>query len=89
MKTKVKITGQISGNFALLNKLPYYSGQKKDGMFNSFIITYDTKYAAQDALQHLCKRLREDSMEHKVKRHNSRIECVMYDASQAYLIDLE
>lgn len=66
MKTKVKIAGQISSNFALLKKLPYYSGQKKDGMFNSFIITYDTKSAAQDALKHLSKRLREDNMKHAV-----------------------
>lgn len=89
MKTKVKIAGQISSNFALLKKLPYYSGQKKDGMFNSFIITYDTKSAAQDALKHLSKRLREDNMKHAVIRSNGRVECVMYDASRACLIDLE
>lgn len=53
MKTEIKITGQIHGNHRLCNRLTAIGGKIesiRNGMFNSMIITFETKRAAKQAL---------------------------------------
>lgn len=53
MRTEIRITGQISGNFHLYDRLLATGNRIKsnrNGMFNSKIIIFETKRAAKQAL---------------------------------------
>jgi hypothetical protein len=49
MKAKIFISGQIHGNFILLNNLVSY--EHKKGMFNSFYCYYDSVKDAKKAIK--------------------------------------
>lgn len=91
MKTTIKISGQISGNFYLNRKLSNYSESKK-GMFNSVYLHYDSKREAQDDLHEAWKRMREEHYPERISgskytSKGGRVYKITYDASQAEIIE--
>jgi len=87
MKTKISITGQISGNTTLVNAI---GGEVKKGMFNSFIITFPTKGLAVKAIRQAYKYLKNEEPEfkHGIKSNKERT-FLSYDASQAKIVSNE
>lgn len=51
MKARIFISGQISGNFKLLNNISSYEHEK--GMFNSFYCYFDSVKEAKKAIKEL------------------------------------
>lgn len=87
MKTKIEITGQISGNFVLFNLLRTINSEEKKGMFNSFTITYKTKREAKQAIKKAKQRLFEDDQTKNVTFVAKDYTRITYDASSAYIIN--
>lgn len=91
MKAKLKISGQISGNFILRGKLSGYSEVKK-GMFNSFYLQYNSKAAAQKDLANAWKLLKEEYYPEKVsgdvyRDRGGRVCMISYDASKIEIVE--
>lgn len=84
MKCKIRITGQIGGNFRLLSKLNNYGYEK--GMFNSFLISYDSIREAKQAIRQANREFKQD------EPRNSRLSMwrdasvLLYDCSTAEII---
>ena len=91
MRAKIHITGAIFGNSTIANKLKNYT-ERKNGMFNSVYLYYETKAKAQKDLSKAYKKLIEDEPESKrttgIYRHNGRAYKLNYDASSAEIIDI-
>ena len=86
MKTEIRISGQIGGNFKLRSALSCYpTAECVNGMFNSFIITYPTKRDALQAIREGYKWLKQtdDELPHHFSKGK---EFINYDASKAHII---
>ena len=89
MKAQITITGQIGGNFRLLNALSNYT-TKEDGMFNSFFVNYDTIGEAKQAMRAAWKHIK--SQDDNTSWHDGLskdLTTLSYDASVARLNKLE
>jgi len=90
MKVQIVITGQISGNFTLLNKLD--NGTSKKGMLNGFILNFDTKAEATKAIKEAYKSLCIAEPEFKGLtsgiRKNEDSSVLYYDASKAVILNV-
>lgn len=87
MKVNIVITGQVSGNFTLLNKLN--NGTQKSGMFNSFILNFDKKSEAIKAIKAAYKSLCNEEPENKgLIRKNEDSTILSYDASKAIILNV-
>ena len=89
MKAQITITGQIGGNFRLLNALSNYT-KKEDGMFNSFHVNYDTIGEAKQAMRAAWKHIK--SQDDNTSWHDGLskdLTTLSYDASVARLNKLE
>jgi hypothetical protein len=90
MKVNIVITGQVSGNFTLLNKLN--NGTQKSGMFNSFILNFDKKSEAIKAIKAAYKSLCNEEPENKGLisgiRKNEDSTILSYDASKAIILNV-
>jgi hypothetical protein len=88
MKVQIAITGQINGNFTLLSKLN--NGNLKNGMFNSKIISFDTKKEAKKAIKEAYKSLCSDEPGMKGNfggiRKSQDNTSLYYDASKAEIV---
>lgn len=85
MKAQITITGQIGGNFKLLNALSNYT-TKENGMFNSFHLHYDTIGEAKKAMRNAWKRIKNE--DENTTWHDGLtmdMETLSYDASIARL----
>lgn len=84
MKTRISITGQISGNHTLLNALLRNSDYPEygDGMFYSKFVLFQTKKEAKKALWEAYKDLRGD-LEKKDSLSYCPGTAIYYDASKA------
>lgn len=89
MKTTIQITGQISGNYTLHNAISRTGWPEiKRGMFNSFIITYETRKEARRAMWEAYKSLRADKQDAQASRLKySPKHSLSYDASRAVIVD--
>jgi len=90
MKTEIHITGQIMGNSRLRNAIITADCQERRGMFNSYILTFNTKKAAITALGRAYRHLRteEPGIAGKIGGLNySRGYALAYDASRAVLVE--
>ena len=87
MKVKIKISGQINGNFTLLNKLN--SGDYSKGMFNSFYIDYQSMREAKKAMNEAYKTLKQECRESQVPLPSISKDkkYLSYDASRAEILD--
>lgn len=86
MKTTIYISGQISGNFTLANKISAVGDdivEQKNGMFNSKVIVFETKKAALKAMWEAYKALRIDKVDAKASRLHYYKGYLSYDASSA------
>lgn len=89
MKTQIIISGQISGNYTICRAL---SGtgllERRNGMFNSIILTYETKQAAVTSLsagyQSLCREMPDEKGKMSGIRY-LRGCSLAYDASRAVI----
>lgn len=91
MKAKLKISGQISGNFILRSKLNGYTEVKK-GMFNSFYLEYSSKSGAQKDLANAWRLLKEEYYPEKVsgdvyRDRGGRVYMIAYDASKVEIVE--
>lgn len=78
MQTIIEITGQISGNATLRNKLQQVNNPIVSNMQNYIHLMYNSKKEAQQAITHAWKELRtEGAIRHK--------EGISYDASNAMI----
>jgi putative hemolysin len=86
MNVEIQITGQISGNFALLNKLN--NNAYKKGMFNSFIIYCQTIGEAKKLMRLAYKQLKRECIDSdcKLPSISKCNEYLSYDASRAEII---
>ena len=76
MNTIIEITGQLSGNAELRNKLQMVNNPTVTAFQNSITLSYFSKKEAQQAITHAWKLLRTDgAIRHK--------EGISYDASKA------
>lgn len=95
MKANIIIKGQLGGNSKLLYALPFEHGAKKNLPFNNYAIAYNSKSEAQKALSEAWGRLKRNEPEYcrkgsnqaYMRRHNSRPESIIYDASKAVIIE--
>lgn len=90
MKTTIHITGAISGNAKLRNKIVTAECEVLRGMFNSHILNFPSKKAAVKALsnayQSFCNEYPEEKNRisgFKYSRGNS----LSWDASRAVILD--
>jgi hypothetical protein len=83
MKAQIHITGQIGGNFKLLSKLN--NGTKKEGMFNSFFLTFNSVKEAKEAMKEAYKDLKQNDELKWNERLINNYSILTYDASKAVL----
>jgi hypothetical protein len=84
MKAKIQITGQIGGNYKLLSKLN--NGTKKEGMFNSFFLTFDSVGEGKKAMKEAWKSIKsEDDNLHWSNGLINNCTQLIYDSSKAVL----
>lgn len=83
MKTTIKITGQVSGNFTLLGKMRNYT-KKTNGQFNSFTLHYDSISEAKNDIKTAYKSFINEETEFKsMISKSSDSTSLKYDASYA------
>lgn len=93
MKTEIRITGQISGNHRLANRIAAVGNRIesiKDGMFYSKIIVFETKRAAKQALWKAFTSLCAEEPGQRDKLGGIRYSsgsALYYDASKAVIIE--
>lgn len=63
MKAQIQISGQIGGNFTLLNKLNNSWGGYRKSVLNGFIINYKTIGEAKKAMKVAYKELKQECKE--------------------------
>lgn len=89
MKTVIEISGQIGGNFTLLNRLSNGNFQKTN--FNGFLIEFSTKKDAinqiREAYNCLCREEPEQKNRLSGIRTNKSRTVLLYDASKAIIIE--
>jgi len=89
MKTEIHITGQIMGNSRLRSAIITADCTERRGMFNSCILTFNTKEGAINALsqgyQYMCKEMPEEKGKTSGIRY-TRGHSLSYDASTATII---
>jgi len=93
MKTQIKINGQIGGNHRLANRILAVGSRIEscvNGMFNSKLLTFETKRAAKQALWKSYTSLCAE--EPTARGHFGGIRyssgsALYYDASEAVIID--
>jgi hypothetical protein len=83
MKAKIHITGQIGGNYKLLSKLN--NGTKKEGMFNSFFLTFDSVGEGKKAMREAYKNLKQEEELNWHDRLTKDCSVLTYDSSKAVL----
>lgn len=89
MKAEIRISGQISGNFTLARKMRNYN-EMRNGMFNSFVLTYSTIGEAKEDLKNAYRSLCDEVPELKgkmsgVRKFNDN-SALYYDASKAEVL---
>jgi len=87
MKTHIEITGQISGNFRLLNALNAWECESKKLPFDGFLLTFETRKAARRALWQGFRYLRAAEPEFKHGIGYCPKHSLSYDASKAVIIE--
>ena len=88
MTTSITITGQISGNFKLLNAISTYDSIKKDIGFNNYQLIFKTKAEAKKALWEGWKYLKRNEPEFVRKDdYSAKNGSLNYDASRAKIAD--
>ena len=84
MKAQIHITGQTGGNYKLLSALN--NGTKKQGMFNSFFLTFDSVSEAKTAMKQAWKSIKsEDNNTNWHDGLNKDFTLLNYDSSKAKL----
>jgi len=83
MKATIEITGQISGNFLLRNRVSTWESTIESCMFNTFRIHFPTKKSAIKALSDARKKFILDGDSYSYTRGYS----LSYDASRATILD--
>ena len=84
MTTSIFITGQISGNFKLLNAIYTYESEKRGIGFNNYQLIFKTKKEAKKALWdgfNYLKRNEPDFVRHD--DYSAKHGTISYDASRA------
>jgi hypothetical protein len=81
MQTKIIITGQIGSIFTLRSVLADYNCEITRGMFNSFILTFETKKEAVKALSVGRKHLKRDGQQYSYAAG----QMLRYDAATAII----
>lgn len=85
MKAQILIKGQIGGNFKILSKLSNYE-IKRNGMFNSFSLIYNSVGDAKKDLRNAIKSIkRDDDYPSIFDRINKNATHLTYDSSEAIL----
>jgi len=86
MKATIKISGQIGGNFALLQALQNNHCTVEKSIFNGYFLNFNTKKQAYKALWDGFNYLKKgDNLPHRFSY--SPKYSIQYDASTAILID--
>jgi hypothetical protein len=85
MKTSITISGQISGNFKLLNAIASFESETKKLQFNNYEVIFPTKKQAVKALSAAFQQLKSDELEYYNEGgiNYSRASFLEYDASTA------
>jgi hypothetical protein len=81
MQTKIIITGQIGSIYTLRSVLMDYNAEEARGMFNSFILTFQTKKEAIKALSIGRKHLKADGQQYSYAAG----QMLRYDAATAII----
>jgi hypothetical protein len=85
MKAQILITGQIGGNFKILSKMSNYE-IKRNGMFNSFSLIYNSVSDAKKDIRKAIKSLKsDDDYPSSRDRINKDATHLTYDSSEAIL----
>lgn len=85
MRAQILITGQIGGNFKILSKMTNYES-KKDGMFFSFWLNYNSVADAKKDMRNAIRSIkRDDDYPSSRDRINKDATHLSYDASEAIL----
>jgi hypothetical protein len=84
MTTQIIITGQIGSIYTLRSVLIDYSVQEARGMFNSFILTFETKKDAVKALSNGRKYLKLDDKQYSYAAG----QMLRYDAATAIIKEI-
>lgn len=84
MKIKIRITGNISGNYRLLSALN--KAGSKEGMFSSFVIPYDSVYEAQQAIRNANRQFKEECPRNSRLSMSRDAKRLFYDCSTAEII---
>jgi len=90
MKTVIKISGQISGNFTLKHAVQTSECADQKTSFNGFYLFFQTKKQAKDALKNASKELKNDEPDfYKEGGIGFYNDSLSYDASIAEILDHE
>jgi hypothetical protein len=81
MTTQIIITGQIGSIYTLRSVLTDYNVKESRGMFNSFILTFETKKDAVKALSNGRKYLKADDKQYSYAAG----QMLRYDAATAII----
>ena len=84
MTTQIIITGQIGSIYTLRSVLMDYNVQESRGMFNSFILTFETKKDAVKALSNGRKYLKSDDKQYSYAAG----QMLRYDAATAIIKEI-
>ena len=85
MRAQILIKGQIGGNFRILSKMSNYE-IKRNGMFNSFSLIYNSVADAKKDIRKAIKSLKsDDDYPSNRDRINKDATHLSYDASEAIL----
>ena len=85
MKAQILIKGQIGGNFRILSKMSNYES-KKDGVFFSFWLNYNSVADAKKDIRKAIKSLKsDDDYPSSRDRINKDATHLTYDSSEAIL----
>lgn len=85
MKTTIQISGQINGNYTLLNAIKTYDCKHTQGIFNSHLLEFKTKKEAIQAMKDGYKILKNQDLT-SLKKAN-KFEAIYYDASIAKILN--
>lgn len=87
MKTVIKISGQISGNFTLKHAVQTVSCIDARARFYGFYLFFETKKEAKEALKNAYKELKSEEPDFDgIGLYN---DLLSYDASRAEILDHE
>ncbi len=85
MNARIRISGQISGNFTILRKLNKYKTKKE--FFTDIILEYETRTIAREDMNNAYKMLcsQEPELKNKVGGIVKANDILYYDASKAII----